>query len=167
MKTKQFKPSNAKSWVLQRGWRGSDGRRATGNKAVECGGLALSKRRTVLAASPAQTQGAKEQEKQDDMTLSAVGRRNWEPLLTYPVPPIAGIVALALGHVVIHHDGTSLSLSARGVMLKSWTVQSGSLTTSTSPKTALKKTSCCVSFAVYSDSLSPTPVASPSGLVVG
>lgn len=58
------------------------------------------------------------------MTLSAMGRNDWELLLTYPVPPVAGIIALALGHEVIHHDGTSLSLSARGVMLKSWTVSS-------------------------------------------
>lgn len=35
--------------------------------------------------------------------MSAAGRNDWELLLTYPIAPITGIVALALRNEVIHH----------------------------------------------------------------
>lgn len=60
------------------------------------GGLPFLKRSAVLAARPVQRQVAMEPEKQDDMTLSATGRSKWEIPLTYPVPPVASIVALTL-----------------------------------------------------------------------
>lgn len=88
---------------------------------MEYVGFAFLKRSAVLAARPAQRQVAMGQEKQDDTTLSATGRSKWALLLTYPVPPVAGIVALTLRHEVIHHGGTCLSAAARGLMLKSWT----------------------------------------------
>lgn len=86
--------------------------------------------------------------------------------MTYPVPPVAGVVALTLRHEVIHHGGTSLSASAQGSMLKSWTVSSRVRHDLHVAKAALKNRPLRLLGLVVGRVVLYTPVASPSGLVV-
>lgn len=167
VEAKQSHPSKARLGSPKGVGMGATAGKQRANKAVECVGFASSKRSAVLAARPAQRQVATGQEKQDDTTLSATGRSKWELLLTYPVPPVAGVVALTLRHEVIHHGGTSLSASAQGSMLKSWTVSSRVRHDLHVAKAALKNRPLRLLGLVVGRVVLYTPVVSPSGLVVG
>lgn len=145
VQARQFSPSSARLVSSKGAGMGCDGRTANGNKAVGSvcvgGGFAFSKRGAVLAAVAAQGRVTMGQEKQD-MMLSATRRSRCELLLTYPVPPVASIVALTLRHEVIHHCGASLYrclLEGMGDVEVPGGRPVGSDTTSTSPKPLSKK----------------------------